>query len=188
MESTFWTLAVVGTSVFVVRLVMMFVGFDHEHGGDLDMDGSIDVDDHVGHGGDSTSAFTFLSIQSVATFFMGTGWAGLVGLEAWDLDVFGASLFGVGFGLFCMFLLGKMLHMAMKLESSGNVDKRRAIGKVGRVYMRLPDQGAGQIQIEVQGRLMTLDARSTGGELATGASVRVDDVDGAGLLVVSPAK
>lgn len=189
LESSFWILAIVGTTLFVLRLGMMFLGLgDHDYGdvSDVDVGGDFDFDGHTGHGAESTHAFTFLSLQSIATFFMGAGWMGLVALK-WPIDEMAATLCAAGFGFFCVFLLGKLLQQAMRLESSGTVDKRQALGKVGIVYARIPDGGRGRIQVEVQGRLMTLAARSASGELDTGTSVSVDDVDGSGVLVVSPS-
>ena len=193
METSFWALAIMGTTVFVLRLGMMFLGFgDHDYGdagdvGDVDVGGEFDFDGQTGHGADSMHAFTFLSLQSLATFFMGAGWMGLVALKSWSLDNLPATLCAAGFGVFCVFLLGKLLQQAMHLESSGTLDKQQALGKIGKVYARIPVGGQGQIQIEVQGRLVTLAARSADGELSTGATVLVEDIDGAGVLVVSPS-
>ncbi len=187
LTTSFWVLAILGTTVFVLRLGMMFLGLgDHDYGdvSDADIGGDVDLD---GHGHDSMHAFTFLSLQSIATFFMGSGWMGLVALKSWDLDRMGATLCAVGFGVFCVLLLGKLLQQAMQLESSGTLDKRQALGKVGNVYARIPERGQGQIQVEVQGRLVTLAARSENGTIDTGTSVVVEDVDGSGVLVVSPS-
>lgn len=191
MESTFWVLAIIGTVVFGLKLALMFMGFgDHGDadagGGDLDLDG--DVDGHeVGHGTESSVFFTFLSLQGIATFVMGFGWCGLVGLNTWGLDDMQSSVAAFGFGAFCVLLLGKLLQQAMKLESSGNLDPKQAIGQTGRVYMRIPEDGRGKVQLEVQGRLVTWDARSDEGEIETGKPIEVDDVDGAGVLLVSLA-
>ena len=83
LTTSFWVLAILGTTVFVLRLGMMFLGLgDHDYGdvSDADIGGDVDLD---GHGHDSMHAFTFLSLQSIATFFMGSGWMGLVALESW---------------------------------------------------------------------------------------------------------
>lgn len=52
LQTTFWTMAIAGTALFVLKLVLMFLGLgDHDsgdmdfHGGDLD--GGVDLD----HGG-----------------------------------------------------------------------------------------------------------------------------------------
>lgn len=190
METTYWILALAGTTVFVLKLAMMFLGFgqDHDLGDAGDVGGighDFDGDGQVGHGAESTMMFTFLSLQSLATFFMGCGWMGLVALKTWNLDDIAAALCAAGFGVFCVVLLGKLLQQAMKLESSGNVDIRSAVGSVGTVYSRIAEGRVGKVQIEVQGRLRTLDARTSGAQLDTGATVKVDEVDGAGVLVVS---
>ena len=169
----------------------MFLGMgDHDLGdsGELDMSTDFDGDGQIGQGDASTMAFTFLSIQSVATLFMGAGWMGLVATTTWSLDDAAAALCALGFGVFCVVLLGKLLQQAMKLESSGNIQIRNAIGHTGTVYSNIVEGKIGKIQIEVQGRLRTLNARSKAALIETGASVRVDDVDGAGVLLVSPSR
>ncbi len=45
--------------------------------------------------------------------------------------------------------------------------------------------GAGFAMLVLQGRLVTLDATTRGAAIPTGKKVRVDAVEGAGLLVVS---
>ena len=95
------------------------------------------------------------------------------------------SLCAAGFGFFCVFLLGKMLQQAMRLESSGTLDNRKALGKTGKVYVSIKADRPGQVQLEVQGRLVTLEARSADGDLDTGTTIRVNEVDSSGVLVVS---
>jgi hypothetical protein len=186
METSFWVLAIVGTVVFLLKLILMFLGMDGDHGsGDAggDAHGLLDAD-----AGDdqSTSAFAFLSLQSLATFFMGAGWMGLVAIKTWRLDLMAASLLSIFFGAILVFLLGKLLQAAFRLESSGTLDLRQAKGKIATVYARIPDSGSGQVQVEVQGRLMTLTARSSGGPIPTGRSVQVSGVGGDGVLIVAP--
>ena len=59
----------------------------------------------------------------------------------------------------------------------------RAVGQRGTVYLSIPRSGRGQVQIVLQERLMTLDARSTGADLATGTKIRVDRVEDRVLVV-----
>ena len=63
--------AVIGSALFLVRVVLMLVG-----GAGLDLDFDTDHDGVVEHA-DSSEAFKVLSIQTLAAFAMGFGWGGL---------------------------------------------------------------------------------------------------------------
>ena len=122
METIYWTAAIAGTAVFVLKLAMMFMGFgddDLGDGGDVSMATDFDGDGVVGHGAESTMMFRFLSLQSLATFFMGAGWMGLVALRTWSLDDIAAALSAAGFGALCVVLLGKLfLYVPMRAGKS----------------------------------------------------------------------
>jgi hypothetical protein len=78
--------------------------------------------------------------------------------------------------------------MAMR-DEGGNLDYNNAIGTDARVYVTIPPSrdGEGQIEVMVQGRLMTLGAITDSKEpLSPGKSVRVDAVAARNLLVVNP--
>jgi membrane-bound ClpP family serine protease len=86
-------------------------------------------------------------------------------------------------------MVGLLLRKVKRFESYGTLNLENAIGKIGTVYLSIPanSNGEGQIQIEVQGRLTTLDAKSVGEEIKTGRKVLVYDVKD-GKLLVSPYK
>lgn len=179
LEFTFWSLAIVGTVVFVFKLIMLFVGLD----GDSDLD--FDLED----GGDSTGAFNLLSLQSVACLAMGTGWMGLVALLNLGFGSLHSWSLGLAFGFVLVVASAKLMQLAMSLESSGTLNLQRAVGQNGTVYLRIPEDGVGQVQVIVQGRLVTTDARSSGPSIATGTKIRVEGIDGStagSTLIVAP--
>jgi hypothetical protein len=92
--------ALVGTVFFSLRMALMLIGgADADAGFDVDVNFDVDVDFDVdvgdvdaisetgGDPGDSTQAFKALSVQAIAAFVMGFGWAGL------------GALSGLGWGL-----------------------------------------------------------------------------------------
>jgi membrane protein implicated in regulation of membrane protease activity len=59
------------------------------------------------------------------------------------------------------------------------------VGTIGTVYLRLPSDGTGQVQVSVQGGLRIIDALVEGDEgLPTGTKVRVVGVRDSNTLIV----
>jgi membrane protein implicated in regulation of membrane protease activity len=122
-------------------------------------------------------------LQAIAFFCMGVGWMGIAARSN-GAEPHVVLVAGVLFGALLVFLLAKLMQKARGLESSGTVDVNRAVGQRGTVYLSIPRGGSGQVQVVLQERLMTLDARSTGADLPTGTKIRVDRVEDR-ILVVS---
>lgn len=169
---TYFIMAAVGTSLFVLRLVFALFG-----GGD-DLDGDVT--------GGSDASFTLFSLLSVMAFIMGTGWMGLACRIDWGLSRPVSAIASVGFGLVMMSLASGLMHTARKLNRTVTYDLKSAVGRTARVYMAIPlkDTGQGQVQVSVSGRLMTVNAVSTGPALAAFASVKVVGVRDDDTLVV----
>lgn len=204
METVLWIMAIAGTAMFVLKTALLLLGADHgadSDSGGMDIGhvdaghtdaGGVDADHGGDHPGDhgpgshtSDAAFTLLSVQSLSTLCMGTGWMGLSGLRSFGLNEIQALVVGLAFGLLLVLLMGKLLQKVRRLESSGTLIIQGAVGLSGTVYATVPEKGRGQIQIVLQGRLATLDATTRGSTIPTGKKVRVDAVDGTGALVVS---
>ncbi len=190
VELACWTMAVGGSVLFILKVLILLLGGhgDLDHGGDFGGHGDLHggAHDHAGHAHGSSWAFQFLSIQALATFAMGAGWMGLAALKG--AHATGEQSVGTAilFGVFLVWLMTKLMQRARGLETSGTLDVRNAIGQDATVYLTIPAQGHGQVQVVVQGRLMTLDARSTGVVISTGTAVRVRSVDQDSVLVVDP--
>lgn len=167
-------MALLGTALFVLRMFLMFF---------TGLDGDFDVED-IEHG----TGFSVFSLQSIIGFFMGAGWAGLAARLEWGLDTPIAALIAGGFGVVLMLLSAVMMFAALKLKHEVNYEMDDATGKIGTVYMTIPEKGAGtgQVRVTISGRQMTVDAVSSGEKLEAFTAVRVDEVRGDNVLVVSP--
>lgn len=213
LEKFFLTCALSGTVVFTIRMILMFSGIiggasgeldggddvgqlDHDLSGSADL---ADVHDDVSHAvvvdhadsgshsniDDSDISFQYLSIQGLTAFFMMFGWVGLAlvydsGFPGW-IAVSGA----IAAGILTVWLLAQMFRCASSLQCDGTIRVRRALGAGATVYLRIPAQGTGQIQVEIDGRLHVRDAISTSGEeIKTGEQVTVVWVQDNGILVV----
>ncbi|MGB0767874.1 MAG: hypothetical protein ACPGYV_09195 [Phycisphaeraceae bacterium] len=170
-------MALLGTALFLVRMLLMFVV------GGLDGGVEFDVED-IEHG----TGFSLISLQSIIGFFMGAGWAGLAARLEWGLDTPISAAIAGGFGFVLMVLSALMMFAALKLKHEVKYEMNDAAGKIGTVYMTIPEKGAGtgQVRVSISGRQMTVDAVSSGEKIDAFTAVRIDEVRGDNVLVVSP--
>ena len=86
-----------------------------------------------------------------------------------------------------MWSMGKLFQVFHSVQSSGNMDIQNAVGANGTVYMRIKPGEVGQIQVEIQGAMRTLDAVAADPEvkMKTGSMVTVKEIV-AGRMVVIP--
>lgn len=181
MEKFFLVIAGIGGVLFLVKLALMFVGGDH---GDTDAAG----DGHGFEGHDSDSSFKLFSVQAITAFFLLFGLVGYACLHRSRLSVAWATGGGALAGLAAMLLVAWLFRAAGRLQSSGTLDLANAVGQEGAVYLRIPAGGTGKVQVTMQGRLATLDARSDlPEELKTGQRIRVVRVENNGNVTVEKA-
>lgn len=168
--------AVAGGALFLVQLVLSMMG-----GGDLDLDVAGD------HHTSADTAFKVLSLQGLTAFF---AMFGLVGLALHHESGAGAAisvLGGLTGGALTTWLISVIFHAAKGLEVSGTVDLEKAVGLTGTVYLGIASDKPGKLTLNVGGRLLTLDAVTTGEPLKTGEEARVTRVLGDGSVSVERA-
>jgi membrane-bound ClpP family serine protease len=144
----YFSVALFSTLLFVLKL---FVFCDDDFGGE---DGIGDSSSHS----DSDDAFAFLSLQSILAFLMGFGWSGLAGAREWKLGAALSFAVALGFGCLFMFISAFLMSKLKKLNEINVVDLRECIDRIGKSYTRFSPKSAGQIQIEINGRLATVGA------------------------------
>jgi len=112
---------------------------------------------------------------------------GLVGLAMYRQSSLGMlmSLIGaVVAGCISVWVIGKLFLLAGKMKSSGTISIDSTVGAKGKVYMKIPDKGAGRVLINVRNSLREYDASTNDGTaLETGTAIRVVWVDGNMLVV-----
>lgn len=172
--------AFMGTAVFLLRVIMMFMG---DIGLDLHHDG-VDA-----HHADPSEGFKILSIQSVAAFFMGFGWGGLGALKGTGFGVPTSLAIALICGAAMTWVLGLALKAIYDLQTSGNIDAAQTVGAEGTVYVGIPPagEGHGQVQVIVDDRQRTYNAISTGPALGYNERVRVVGMSDPSTLTVAPA-
>ena len=177
LEMFFLVCAVIGGALVLIKLVLQFLGVDH----DTDID--IDTDVEAGHPG-SDEGFRLLSLHGLSSFSM---MFGLVGLALYRQSGFGVAISLAGAavaGLASVWIIGKLFQSAVRLQSSGTLKTEDAVGCNGTVYLTIPPGGTGRVNINFRNRIREFDAvEKRGMTVATGTPVRVVEVR-ANILVV----
>lgn len=173
LEFVYWACTILGGVFFVLRTVLMVMGFGAEGlEGELDADLDADILDD-GHTGEAEGAFKLLSAQGLTAFFLMFGLVGLATLRAgWPVLL--TILSGLAAGAFTVWVISQVFRGMTRLQSEGNIRLENAIGQDGEVYLTIQPKTGGQVQVAVQGSLKVLDAIAADGKkIATGEKVRV---------------
>ncbi len=107
---------------------------------------------------DADTSFNLLSLDSVLSFFMCFGWMGWWAQHYQSLPLKICLLISVLSGLFGMFVFAFLFAQIRKLEFVPKNDLNELANKTGKAYTRFNPKGNGQIQIEFNSKLATLDA------------------------------
>lgn len=183
IEKIYWGFAIVGAALFLVRLVLSLLGAG-DSPDDLPVDLAHDGVDLMGDGG-SDFTFKLVSLQGLTGFLTMFGLVGLMLLKAGVHDLWTIAG-GFAAGMVMLFLISLIFSQAGRLESEGTLDLQNAVGISGSVYLRIREDGVGQVQIPVQGSLRLLDAVTESGEaLASGTRVKVVGVKDLKTVVVT---
>ncbi|EMS31984.1 hypothetical protein C943_01719 [Mariniradius saccharolyticus AK6] len=172
----FWYIAIPSSLVFLIQMVMTFIGVDAGEGLEADFDGNLD---------DAGGPFQFFSFRNLINFLMGFGWAGVAFyqfIESEFLLVALAFLIGLGFVLI-FFVIIKQLQ---RLAEDNTFKVQEALGKTAEVYLTVPAKrsGTGKIQISVKGTFKEMAAVTDFESIPTGALVKVKSIDSENILVV----
>jgi membrane protein implicated in regulation of membrane protease activity len=165
MGKIYWILAVPSTAIFLILLILSFFGGDAD-GGDVDLDVS-----------DSLGGF-IINFKSIMSFVMMFGWAGIISMS-FNLSIGFTIIVAVLTGIVSLIAVAALLYFISKMSYSGTMKIENAIGKVGQVVLKIPAKksGFGQIQVNIQGSLRTLDAKTEEvDEIKSGTNVQVIDL------------
>lgn len=181
IEIIYWASTIIGGTLFILRLIMMFVGGDFSDDG---LDSAIEVGDHAA----ADISFKLLSVQGLTSFFMMFGLVGLALLKA-NQPVFLTVVGGMLAGLVTVAVSGLIFSQMKRLQTEGTINIQNTIGTEGVVYLTIPKNGTGQVQIIVQGSLKIFDAVSSQkNAIATGEKVRVSGISSGNTLIVDKSK
>ena len=175
IDMLFASSALIGGILFVLYFFLLMIGgiatdiFDGLFGIDVDM------------GADAS--FKALTFQGIMAFLMFFGLAGLYVTKSGG-GPSPAILAGAIAGGASMYFTGKLFELFVNLQQDGTVELSEAIGAKGQVYLRITDEGVGQVTVEVNEAQRSFNAKSEyGAGIATGVFIEVVDTIGEVLVV-----
>jgi hypothetical protein len=189
LQKVFAVFATFGSTLFVIRMVMMFAGMDGESDGDVDgdLDGDMDGDAHGDHADANASdiSFSLLSFQGLTAFFMMFGLVGLAMSKGSGFGAVASIPVATAAGLSTVWIISRLFKLFNSLQSSGTLNLKSAIGQEGKVYLTIPENESGQVQLAVQGHLKVMSAVSEDKRaIPSDALVKVVGLVGGNVLVV----
>lgn len=172
----YWSIALVGSLVFIIVMIMAFAGGDADDLGDLDSD----IDSDVGAG------FQFISFKNIVGFFTIFGWSGIACIDAGLSKPF-TVVISIISGLLMMVVMASLFYFINKLSDSGTLNYKNALDAVGEVYLTIGSDRSsmGKVSVNVQGTVRELDALTDAhSDLKSGTIIKVVDVTSNGILIV----
>jgi len=177
LSKLYWSIAIVGSLVFIVVMIMAVAGGDADDLGDVDTD--IDSDPGAG--------FHFITFKNLVGFFTIFGWSGIACIDA-GLSTPITIIISVICGLFMMVIMAALFYFISKLNDSGTLNYKNALDTVGEVYLTIgADRSSmGKVSVNIQGTVRELDALTDSQTpLKSGTVIKVVDVTSNGILIVA---
>ena|ERR1041385_6579995 len=172
----FWALALPFTVIFVLQLVLSFMGHD----------GPDDIGDVHGEG-DHGAGFQFFTLKNFIGFFTIFGWTGIAMIESGARTGAAITVATIA-GTLMMFVMAGMFYLLMKAQYDGTMKIEKAVGHTGEVYLTIQSKrgGLGKVTIKVSGALRTLDALTDDdSDIQTGKIVKVSKIVNDNTLLVT---
>jgi len=187
------TAAIPMTVIMLMQLVLMLIGigFSSDTDGDLDdceTDTNNETTPHEAGSSGNTSIMKVFTIRGIVAFFALGGWAGLAALAA-GIHPFWAIHISLFVGVCALLLSAIIIRLALRMQTSGNLNLKNAISQTADVYIRIPSERAdkGKVTMLLQERFVELDAITDHtSDLIPDSKVEVVAVENGDCLVVSP--
>ena len=185
LSKVYWIIAFPSSLIFLIQLIMTFIGGDVDHDMDGDFDGDMDGGDF-----DHDIGFHFITFKNMIAFFTLFAWSGLASIEG-GLGTVITIIVSTASGLIMMVIMASLFYYISKLSHSATMDIKNAIGQTGDVYLTVPSKksGIGKVQVNVQGQLRTLDAMTEDTEdIKSNSIVEVAEIISGNILLVKRAR
>ncbi len=179
VSQVFWGIAIAATVFQVLMFIgSLFTSHEFDHSADTDMDTA-----------DSGEALKLLSLRGIVAFLVGFGWTGGL-FVAKGFSILVVLLIAIAAGVVFMGVILVIMKLLMSLKADGTLDYANAIGQTGHTYIAIPARraGQGQVEIMIQGRLVTAQAVTDHHHAITPPTeIIVTGVESGTLLIVSPS-
>lgn len=178
-ERIYWIFAFPSTIVFLVIMVMTFIGGDTDMG-DADMDTGADADD-------AGAGFQFFTFKNLVGFFLIFSWSGIACVRSGFGDT-AVIVISVICGLLMMVAMSSLFYFMSRLVEDGTMRLTNAIGRTGEVYLPIKGSngGFGKVQMNIQGSIHEIQAVTRDEEdIPVGTVVKVTDVIDNHILLVT---
>ena len=164
---TYWIVAGVTSLIFVIQMIMTFVGIDAADGADADFSGDAHLD----------SPYPFFSVRNLVNFFLGFGWGGVCFYNSFESKGWVAAL-ALLTGIVFVLLFFLIIKQFLKLGQDNSFRIGETVGKSADVYLAIPaaKSGKGKIQISVRGAFHEIDAQTEGERIPTSSIVKVEQL------------
>lgn len=163
-----WVSIITGGILILLMLISLISGLDLDMDLDLEM-GSTDVETDAGGVGVIKGLLIFVSVTS------------------WVIKIFLASdrhpglaiAIGIFAGVLAFILLNFLFRLLLRNEENVNWNITDALNQEGTVYLKIPVDGSGIVNININGTQRELKAKSYDNtEIKTGSSIVVMSVEG----------
>ncbi len=176
-EKVYWSITLIASGIFVVLMILTFIGGEFDDTGDVDAD----ID------GDTGIDFQFLSFKNLIGFFTIFGWTGIACMEE-GLSKGLTLVVSIICGLLMMTIMASLFYFLGKLNSSGTLKIKNALNQIGEVYLTIGANRSriGKVHINIQGGMRELEALTDEtSDLHQGDIITVTEITGTGILIVN---
>ncbi|MDY0015592.1 MAG: NfeD family protein [Bacteroidales bacterium] len=178
MHQIIWGIAIVTSLIFVIQMIMTFIGMDS----DVDFSGDM---------GDAPMSeltsmpFQLFTFRNFINFFLGFSWSYIIVSDKIDSTLWIVVL-STFVGIFIVAGVMLIFYLLSKMTESGNIETTQTIGLTADVYIPIPGnrEGKGKIQVSVQNSVREYDAITAGEDLKTGNIVKIIEVVEGNILLV----
>lgn len=173
---TLWFIAIPTSLIFVIQMIMTFIGVETHDGLSADFDSDL-------QGGDAP--FQLFTFRNMINFMLGFSWTGISFYNLIENQTILITLsFVIGASFVMVFFM--IIRQIERLAEDNSFKISNALNKTASVYLPIPGKkaGAGKIQVSVKGSFHELDAITESDKIETSATVRIVKIESNNLVVV----
>ena len=174
-----WISIVTGGILVLLLLLSIIGGLDLDL--DVDFDFETDTDTDVGHGGLGVlkGGLAFISIAT---------WVAKIVLVS-GFNLYLVLFISFSSGALAVVIIGLVMRQLLKIETNTNWHPEDAVFKMGKVYLKIPQNGYGIVQVKINGSNRQLKATTEEKDINTGETVLIEEVsDGIAKVIISKNK